>query len=258
VSLEGKSVIVTGAGQGIGRAIALRLAQDGADLLVAEMNMDTAESVAAEINGMGRRGVGLVVNVTSTDDRARMVETALREFGKIDVMVNNAGVQRVKTYREITEQDWDLLMDVNAKATFFCCQAVLPEMVKRKSGKIINLASQAGKLGAPFLVPYAASKAAVISLTRSLALAVASDGINVNCVCPGFMDTKMWDYIDSVLAPIEGLPTGGAFQKRVAQIPLGRAGTPEDVANVVSFLASSDSDYMTAQAINITGGYMIH
>jgi NAD(P)-dependent dehydrogenase (short-subunit alcohol dehydrogenase family) len=259
VELDGQVAIVTGAGRGIGRAIAMELAGLGANVVVAELNAGAAEQTAAEVEQTGRRALAVRADVTRADDRQAMVDQALETFGRIDILVNNAGILRTAPPLEITEDQWDAVLGVNAKAVLFCAQAVLPTMLAARRGVIISVASMAGKGASANNLPYAVSKAAVISMTRSLAAAYARDGIRVNCVCPGFVDTEMWAQIDREVGVARlGKQPGDYWQERVATIPLGRAAQPADVANVVGFLASSKADYMTGQAINATGGLIMH
>jgi NAD(P)-dependent dehydrogenase (short-subunit alcohol dehydrogenase family) len=256
--LAGKSAIVTGAGRGIGRATALRFAREGADVLVPDLDRKTAEETAREIQRLGRKGVPLQMDVTRMADLQRMVEAALREFGKIDILVNNAGITKVKDPLLLTEADWDRTLDLNAKALFFCSQAVAREMVKRKSGVILNATSISGRSGKPMMVDYCASKFAVIAITQSLALAWAKHGIRVNAVAPGIVDTDMWMEVDRDWSALEGQPQGTMKRTRVAAIPLGRIETPEDVANVYTFLASDEASYVTGQTYNVCGGLQLN
>jgi NAD(P)-dependent dehydrogenase (short-subunit alcohol dehydrogenase family) len=187
-----------------------------------------------------------------------MADRARGEFGRIDVLVNNAGIYRAALPLDVTEEHWDAVLDVNAKAVFFASQAVLPAMIAQKRGNIISLASLAGKIGSRNNLPYNASKAAVISITKSLALAHAADGIRANCVCPGFVETDMWTMVAREQGALQGMAPEEFTRQRLAQIPLGRMETPQDVANVIAFLASSRAGYMTGQAINVTGGVIMH
>jgi NAD(P)-dependent dehydrogenase (short-subunit alcohol dehydrogenase family) len=259
VELDGQVAIVTGAGRGIGRAIALELAGLGADVAVAELNAESADQTAVEVKQTGRRALAVRADVTRGGDRKAMVDKTLQTFGRIDILVNNAGIYRSAPPIEITEDHWDAVLGVNAKAVLFCAQAVLPTMLAARRGLIISVASMAGKVASANSLPYAVSKAAVISLTRSLAAAYAHDGIRVNCVCPGYVDTDMWAQIDREVGVERlGKQPGEYWRDRVATIPLGRGAQPADVANVVGFLATSKADYMTGQAINVTGGLVMH
>jgi meso-butanediol dehydrogenase/(S,S)-butanediol dehydrogenase/diacetyl reductase len=258
MELAGQIAIVTGAGRGIGRATALELARLGADIVVAELDRATAERTAMEVKGLGRRVSVVPTDVTSRTDLKAMVENTRTEFGRIDILVNNAGIYRAALPLDITEEHWDVVMNINARAVFFASQAVLPTMIAQKRGTIISLASMAGKTGSRTNLPYNASKAAVISITKSLALAHAADGIRVNCVCPGFVETDMWTAVTREQSALLGLSPEDFHRQRAAQVPLGRMERPEDVANVIGFLASDRAGYMTGQAINVTGGLIMH
>jgi NAD(P)-dependent dehydrogenase (short-subunit alcohol dehydrogenase family) len=258
MDLEGQVAIVTGAGRGIGRATALELARMGADIVVAELDRAGAERTAADVKTLGRRALVVPTDVTKLADLRAMADRTKAELGQIDVLVNNAGIYRAASTLDTTEAHWDAVMDINAKAVFFATQAVLPTMIAQKRGVIISLASMAGKIGSRTNLPYNASKAAVISMTKSLALAHAADGIRVNCVCPGFVQTDMWALVAREQGALLGLSPEEFTRQRVAQVPLGRMERPEDVANVIGFLASSRAAYMTGQAINVTGGLVMH
>ena len=258
MELQEQVAIVTGAGRGIGRATALELARMGADVVVAELDRATAELTADKVRALGRRALVCVTDVTSKKDLAAMVEAARAELGRIDILVNNAGIYRAAVPLDVTEEHWDAIMNINAKAVFFATQAVLPTMIAQKRGAIVSLASMAGKVGSPSNLPYNASKAAVISMTKSLALAYAADGIRVNCVCPGFVETDMWTSVSRELGAIFGRSPEQFTAARRAQVPLGRMERPEDVANVIAFLASPRAEYMTGQAISIDGGLVMH
>jgi NAD(P)-dependent dehydrogenase (short-subunit alcohol dehydrogenase family) len=259
MELRGQAAIVTGAGRNIGRAIALELAGMGADIVVAEMDEVTGKRTADEVGKLGRRALALRTDVTRLSDLQAMADRTVAEFGRIDILVNNAGIHRSAHTADVTEDDWDRLLAVNAKGVFFASQAVLRHMVKARRGNIISLASMAGKIGLKTSLVYGITKAAVISMTKSLALAHAADGIRANCVCPGIVETDMIFQIDREAGEkLFGLKPGEYLKQRVEQIPLGRIETAQDVANLVGFLASSKSSYMTGQAINVTGGLVMH
>ncbi len=258
MELDGQVAIVTGAGRGIGRATALELARMGADVVVAELDKAGAERTAGEVVATGRRALAIPTDVTSRAGLQAMVDRTRAELGRIDILVNNAGIYRAASTLEITEEHWDAVMTINARAVFFATQAVLPTMIAQKRGVIVSLASMAGKIGSAFNLPYNASKAAVVSMTKSLALAHAADGIRVNCVCPGFVETDMWKSVESELGKLGGVSAAEFTRRRLAQVPLGRMERPEDVANVIGFLVSSKAAYMTGQAINVTGGLVMH
>ena len=258
--LDNRVVLITGAARGIGAATARRLAADGARLVLADVDGGAVDKLAAELGG-----VGIHADVTRAGDVARMVDEPYRRWGRLDVLFNNAGVIRVQPMLDVTEAEWDRVMAVNLKAVFFVLQAVARRMKSQPPipgsevrGKLIQTASIAGYRGGNHLMtPYSATKAGVISLTRSAAQALAPDRITSNCVCPGAVDTAMWEQIDAELAALHGLAPREAWAKRIAGIPLGRPEKPEDVAGVVAFLAGPDSDYMTGQAIKVDGGLVM-
>jgi acetoin reductase-like protein len=252
--LKGKSVIVTGSATGIGRAIAMRLAKDGADLFLADINLDGIEKLTDEIRSGGSQCYAVKVDVINRRDVQQMVDRCLEHYDKIDVAINNAGVSSMAPVVDLTEEDWDYNMDINAKGVFLCCQAQVRTMIHQGHGKIINTASMAAKRGIPLLAHYTASKWAVVGFSKSLALEAAKYGITVNCVCPGFVETGMQAREIAWEAKLRNMTPEQVRQEYIDLTPLGRLEQPEDVANLVSFLASEDSDFMTGQAINITGG----
>lgn len=256
--LAGKSAIVTGAGRGIGKATALRFAREGADVLVPDLDAATSEGTAREIRTLGRTGIPMQMDVTRMTDIQRMVDTAIRAFGRIDILVNNAGITLVRDPLKLTEAEWDLTQGINARGTFFCLQAVAREMIKQKSGVILNAASISGRAGKPMMVDYCASKFAVIGITQGMALALAKYGIRVNAVAPGIVDTVMWEQIDREWGTLEAKPPGEMKRTRVAAVPLGRIETPEDVANLYVFLASDEASYITGQTYNVCGGLQMN
>ncbi len=244
--------LVTGAGNGIGRAIALRLARDGRDVSVLDRDLAGAEATAALVRALGRRAAAVEVDVGRRDSVREAVARATAALGPIDALVNNAGILRTAPFLDVSESDWRDVMTVNLDGVFHCSQAVLPGMLARGSGCIVNMSSWTGKKGVPNHAAYAASKAAVIALTQSVAGELAARGIRVNAICPGtIVDTRMRDEAEA-LNTAQGLPDVQTRVKTV--IPMRRAGTPDDVAGVVAFLLSADAAYMTGQAINITGG----
>src|SRR5207244_6113053 len=203
--VKGQVAIVTGAGQGIGRAIALRLSQDGMDLVLADLQGDAVARVADEIRTGGGEAIALSLNILHADDRQRMIETALSTFHRLDALVNNAGVQRIALPLDVSEEHWDFVMNVNAKATFFCCQLALKHMLGQRSGRIVNIASIAGKMASTTYHPvYNASKAAVLAITKTLALYSASYGGRVNAVCPARIETTMQDVVAQEVARLTG------------------------------------------------------
>jgi meso-butanediol dehydrogenase/(S,S)-butanediol dehydrogenase/diacetyl reductase len=258
--LDGQVAIVTGAGRGIGRAIAQRLARDGAVVAVADLDGRLASSVAAEIAALGGQALPVTVDVTRREDVEGMVRETVARLGRLDILVNNAGVAAVAPLMETDESTWDRLMSVNAKGVLLCSQAAARQMIGQGGGgRIINNASGAGKVapgkGMP-LGAYAASKHAVVALTRQLGLELSSHQILVNCVCAGIVDTPMWELIDREVARLDGAAPGSVKERAVASIPLGRIEQPEDVANMVAFLASADASYITGQTLNVCGGIL--
>ena len=258
MELQGQVAIVTGAGRGIGRATALELARMGADIVIAELDAGGADKTAALVKDLGRRAVVVPTDVTKRADLATMVERTRAALGRIDVLVNNAGIYRAAATLDVTEEHWDAIMTINAKAVFFATQAVLPVMIAQKSGSIVSLASMAGKIGSRTNLPYNVSKAAVISMTKSLALAHAADGIRVNCVCPGFVETDMWTMVAREQSALLNQTPEEFTRKRQESVPLGRMERPEDVAAVIGFLASPRAAYMTGQALSVDGGLVMH
>ena len=258
--LDGQVAIVTGAGRGIGRAIARRLAHEGASVAVSDLDVENAAGVADEITAAGGKAISLRTDVTSKADVDKMVEDAVARFGRLDILVNNAGIGAVVPLIDTDESTWDALMNVNAKGTLLCSQAAARQMIAQgDGGRIINNASGAGKMAPGKDIPlgaYAASKHAVVAITKQMGLELSPHGILVNCVCAGIVDTPMWDLIDREVAKLQGVPVGSVKAGAVASIPVGRIEQPEDVANMFAFLASEDANYLTAQTYNICGGIL--
>jgi NAD(P)-dependent dehydrogenase (short-subunit alcohol dehydrogenase family) len=259
-TLAGRTVLITGAARGIGAAVARRLAAAHCRLVLADIDGPAVEKLAAELDGAAVRA-----DVTREADIAAMVDVAYQRWGRLDVLFNNAGVIRVQPLLEVTRAEWDRVLDVNLRAVFFVLQAAARRMVEQPPipgselrGKLIQTASIAAYRGAsPLVGPYAASKAGVVSITRTAAQALASHRITANCVCPGAVDTAMWAQIDREQGTLEGRAPGETWKRRIAGVPLGRGETVDDVAGVVTFLAGPDSDYMTWQAINVDGGLVM-
>jgi NAD(P)-dependent dehydrogenase (short-subunit alcohol dehydrogenase family) len=273
--LKGKVAIVTGAGRklGIGRAIALRLAREGADVAVADICREFEEfpdyglgmweglkSTADEVSALGVRGLPLKVDVTDSQAVDEMVAQTMDAFGHIDILVNNAGgVVAPMVVLWMEEAAWNKTLAINATGAFLCSQRVARTMIaRREGGKIINIASIAGKGRSPALAAYCSAKAAVLALTRVLAYELAASGIQVNAVCPGEVDTDLQRWGWQVEANFRGVPYDEVVNEEIEQIPLGRLETTDDVANLVAFLASDQSDYMTGQAINVDGGIVMY
>ena len=259
-SVTGRTVLITGAARGIGAACARRLAAEGARLVLADVDGAGVEKLAGELGQ-----VAIKADVTRDEDVEGMVEEPYRLWGRLDVLFNNAGVIRLQPMLEVTREEWDRVMDVNLRAVFFVLQAAARRMQGQDlipgaelRGKLIQTASIASYRGGNHLMtPYSASKAGVVSLTRSAAQALAPQRITSNCVCPGVVETAMWEQIDREWGAVEGLGQGEAWTRRISGIPLGRPERPEDVASVVAFLAGPDSDYMTGQALNVDGGLVM-
>jgi meso-butanediol dehydrogenase/(S,S)-butanediol dehydrogenase/diacetyl reductase len=260
--LKDKAIAITGSGTGIGRAIALALAAEGARLAVSDLNAEAAGKVAAEIKAKGGQAVAYHLDVTDRNQVEQVTAEIARHLGRIDVWCNNAGVSSMRRFVDLTDQDWDFNMNVNARGAFLCSQAVARVMAAQQPdpqsslrGKIINTASMAGKRGnAPFLAHYVASKFAVVGLTQAVAGELAPLGITVNAVCPGYVRTSMQEREVGWEASLRGASSDEVRQFYINDTPLRRLETPEDVAGVVVFLASAEADFITGEAINVNGG----
>jgi meso-butanediol dehydrogenase/(S,S)-butanediol dehydrogenase/diacetyl reductase len=251
---KGKVVLVTGASQGIGEAIALRFANEGADLVLCA-NEEQIFDVADRARKLGSRVLDLLMDVSDKAQVASLFKRIQDEFSVLDVSVHNAGIIRIAPLAELSEQDWDEVMDVNCKGVFLCCQQAAQLMIPQQRGRIINAASGQARQARAFTPHYAASKAGVIGITQSLALELAPFGISVNAYCPGVISTEMWKYNDREWGRLlGGYGLGDYFKEAVSRIPLGRPGSPQDVAGLVTFLASDDASYITGQAIHVNGG----
>lgn len=280
-----KIAIVTGSGQGIGKGIAQRLAAEGASVVIAEFNEETARAAVADIEADGGRALSYPVDISDLPAIERMTAEVASDFGRIDILVNNAGVVQTKPMLDLSPTDWDRVINVNMRGTFFCIQAVARQMITqlpeefaqvvvpadlinmpggkeatserptKSFGKIVSLSSISGRRGRPLSTHYAASKAAIISITQSAALALAPYNINANAVAPGVVPTPMWDKIDKDRGALYGTSDGEAMAAFVDTVPLKRVSRPEDIAAAVAFLCSSDSDYITGQTLNVDGGF---
>jgi NAD(P)-dependent dehydrogenase (short-subunit alcohol dehydrogenase family) len=255
MQLSKQVALVTGAGQGIGKASALTLAEAGADVVAVDINKASVEQTAAAVSAQGRRGLAIVADMGSLAEINRMVAETLAAFGQIDILVNNAGVTRRAYIMDLTEADWDRIHRVNSKGVFFCLQRVAREMIPRRSGRIINIASIAGK-GFPGTsnAIYAASKGAVISLTKTAAQQLGPHNINVNAVCPGIVRTSLYLDMVAAIAQKENLSSEEIERRYVESVPLRRANEPEDIAQMVMFLASAGARNITGQSFNVDGG----
>ncbi len=258
MDLEGKSAIITGSGQGIGRGIALSLARHGADVMVCDLNLEAAVNTAKEIQALGRKALPFQMDVTKEDDAKKMAQEAEKFFGKIDLLYNNAGTISMCEIQDLTVEAWDRIFEVNCKGVFLCAKSVIPYMKKGGGGRIINTASQAGKTGLPLLTHYCATKAAVILFTKGLALELAPHNILVNSICPGSVMTDMTVKESEWASQMTGEASQDILKKWENAIPLRRYAEPDDIANVAVFLASDYSSYMTGQAINVSGGQEMH
>jgi len=244
--MDSKVAIITGSGRGIGKAIAKKLAQQGMDIVICDIDSDAINATVSELKELGSNAIGIKVDVTNGEEVGRLFDQTLEAFGRVDVLVNNAGITRDTLLIRMNESDWDAVIAVNLKGTFNCLKAAAKIMMKQRQGKIVNIASVVGVMGNVGQANYAASKGGVISLTKSAAKELAARNITVNAVAPGYIETEM----------TKNLPESvkNAFLNIV---PLKRPGTPEDVANVVSFLVSPDADYMTGQVIHVDGGMVM-
>jgi len=266
--LEGRSAIVTGGGSGIGRGIVLCMAREGADITIADVSVEGANKVAEEVKALGRKAIVTKTDVTKAPSVEEMASATVAAFGKVDILVNNAGIISVggrlgMPFTNNTEEDWDIIYDIDLKALFLTCKALAPHMMSRRSGKIINISSIAGKNGSQTNPPYSVAKAGVINLTRALALDLAPYNINVNAICPGFLWTPLWETITKVLQEknptYKGMTGRQVFEQRVKTlVPLGREQTPEDIGHMAAFLASDEARNITGQAINVDGGTVMY
>lgn len=242
MNVKDRVAIVTGSGQGIGEGIARVLADAGAKVVVNDLVADKVDAVVADLNGAGLAAVGVAANVATADGAQGLVDAAIGAFGRVDILVNNVGMARDSWLAKMSEDDWDTVIEVNLKSQFLCSRAVAPHMMDQKYGRIVNIASRAW-LGGPGQANYAASKGAVISLTRTLALEMARYGVTANSVAPALVDTPLFRGLKEEVQ-----------ERLVKTIPTGRIGTPEDIGNAVLFLAADESSYVTGQNLYVCGG----
>jgi meso-butanediol dehydrogenase/(S,S)-butanediol dehydrogenase/diacetyl reductase len=253
--LTGKVALITGAGQGIGRGIALRLAKDGADIALVDVQLEKIQNVAKEIEALGRKTTTFVADVSKRDEVYAAIDHTEKELGGFDIIVNNAGIAQVNPIADVTPEEVDRIFKINIDGVLWGIQAAAKKFIERKQkGKIINASSIAGHDGFALLGVYSATKFAVRALTQAAAKEYASAGITVNAYCPGVVGTDMWVQIDERFSEITGTPKGETYKKYVDGIALGRAETPDDVAGLVAYFAGPDSDYVTGQAFLIDGG----
>jgi len=246
MSLSARVAIVTGSGQGIGREIALTLAEQGANVVISDINAATANEVAAEIVAKNGKSMVITADVTVQEEVANLVDQTVSSFSQIDILVNNAGIARDTLLMKMSSTDWDQVLATNLKGAFLCTQAVVRHMMRQRWGRIINIASVVGLIGNSGQANYAAAKAGLIGLTKSTAREVAARGVTANAVAPGFIDTEMTRKLSD-----------NAKQEFLRQIPLGYAGLPKDVADAVAFLASEEARYITGHVLNVDGGMVM-
>jgi 3-oxoacyl-[acyl-carrier protein] reductase len=246
ISLAGKKALVTGSGRGIGREIALKLAAAGADVAITDVDLDSARQTSKDIEALGRRSIAIQADVSNQESVQKLFETCVADFGAIEILVNNAGITRDNLLIRMSEADWDMVLSVNLKSVFLCCKEAMRPMMKAKYGRIVNISSVIGLMGNAAQANYAAAKAGMIGVTKSLAKEYAVKNITVNAVAPGFIQSAMTDK----LAP-------EIKQKYIEHVPLARLGTPEDVANAVVFLVSPLADYITGQVLTVDGGMVM-
>jgi meso-butanediol dehydrogenase / (S,S)-butanediol dehydrogenase / diacetyl reductase len=258
--LEGRTCVITGGARGIGRGIAGALAREGAAVVVADVNDEGAETAAQAIRDEGGRALAVDCDVSVRASVRAAIESAVGEFGRLDVMFNNAGISKTQRFLEVTEDDWERIMRVNGLGVLLGIQEAAEQFRRQgTSGKIVNTASIAGKEGFPLFPAYCASKFAVVGLTQSAARGLAEYGITVNAFCPGVVTTELWEQLDAEFIQLgETQRKGQALEEFGANILVGRLSAPEDIAPLAVFLASADSDYVTGQAINVDGGMLVH
>jgi len=257
MELNEKVALVTGAARGIGRTIALRFAAEGAAVALTDINAKGLENVAAEARNQGATVYHQATDITGADQVTGLVDAVASTLGPVDILVNDAAICKIRPFLDTTEELWDATMAVNLKGMFLCCRAVIPGMLEKGGGRIINLSSQSGRRGSTWHAAYCASKFGVVGLTQSLAVEFGPRHITVNAICPGVVPTPAWEEMAPDHARREGINPDEWQANLVDKIPLGRLGTPEDIAELAVFLASSRAAYITGQAINVSGGSVL-
>ncbi len=241
--LEGKNALITGAAQGIGKAVALGMAKEGANVAIADVNIENAQSTSQEVSALGVKSIALKLDVSNQENVINSFKTFTGEFGSLDILINNAGITKDGVLLRMKEEDWDAVLNINLKGSFLCSKEAIKIMGKQRSGKIISISSVVAFMGNPGQANYSSSKAGLIGLTKTIAKEYASRGIRANAVAPGFIQTAMTSVLSDEVK-----------DEMKKAIPLGQFGTPEDVTNAVIFLASKEADYITGQVIHVNGG----
>jgi 3-oxoacyl-[acyl-carrier protein] reductase len=241
--LKGKNALITGGAQGIGKSIAMGMAKEGANVAISDVNIDSAESTAAEVKALGVEAIAIKLDVSSQEDVTNAFSTFADKFGALDILVNNAGITKDGLILRMKEADWDAVLNINLKGSFLCSKEAVKKMVKQRYGKIISISSVVAFMGNPGQANYSASKAGLIGLTKTIAKEYANRGIRANAIAPGFIQSAMTDIL-----------TDEVKNEMMSAIPLGAFGTPEDVTNAAIFLASPESDYISGQVIHVNGG----
>jgi len=249
MKVKNKIAIVTGSGRGIGKSTVLELAKEGAKVVVSDIDIKECQNVCDEIKKIGSDAIAVKCDISKKSDVDAMIKKTMQKFQKIDILINNAGVVLMKPFVEMTEKDWDFVLDINLKGVFLCTNAVVKQMIKQKSGKIISVASIAGEVGFMNTSAYCASKAGIINLTRELALELSPHNINVNAIAPGVIATKMTE---------DMLKDKKTKEVLLASTPLGRVGQPEEIGKAAVFLASDDSNFITGHTLVVDGGWLTH
>ena len=257
LGLKGKIAIVTGGVRGIGKSIVEGFVNEGTSVVISDILFDAAQELAEKLTKDGVKVLAVKTDVSQKPDADNLAAATVKEFGKIDILVNAAGIVRDTKFVDIEEEEWERIFDINAKGTYLVTRVVVPHMIAARQGKIVNISSLAGKRGGVGLTHYSATKFAIIGITQTLARELAEYNINVNAVCPGVVRTAMWELLLDARAKRQGVSREQVWNEWMEQIPLKRPQTPEDVANVVLFLSSEVSKNMTGEAINVNGGFLM-